>query len=161
MNTQTRSRLSWGAAILAIGAALLLPAKASQAQVRVTVVANGAPSSVKVGDPIKFPFTVITEGKPNNNNECEISNLRYAWTVTIAGYGIDQNGNRVANDSNEYPGSGANGVVDHAANNICQSYTITGKCTVSYDASPECGGGGSAEGSQTVDVEVTGTPCNE
>ena len=135
---------------MAIGAALLLPAKTSQAAVSVVVTVTSAPQSVKVGDPITVGFSATKSGAPDDHNECQISNLRYSWVYTVTG----SDGGVVT-----YNLSGPSASATHTANALCQSYTVTGTCTVSYDSSPECGGGGSATGSASADVEVTGTPC--
>lgn len=146
MNTQTRRRLSWGAATLALTAALLLPAQSSHAAVT-AVVTGSAPSSVAAGQPFTASFSATTSGQPNNNNECQISNLSYAWSFTCSNGGVVNPSVNGATATAQVSGSAG------------QSYTITGTCIVSYDASAECGGASNAQGSASTTTQVEPESC--
>lgn len=137
--------------LLIVVSALLVGTKQSRADVSVAVTHSG-PDYVNVGDSLSsIVFAANVVGKPNGNNECEIKNLSYSWTLTVTG---SDAGVRT------YNSTGPSASAPHMANELCQSYSISASCTVSYNTTPECGVVESnATNADSARVAVEGTPC--
>ena len=125
MQTRTRNWLSLGAAPLALGLALLVPARASHAAVDAVITHTPVtPESPPTGTVFRTTFRADVSNRPGSNNECQILNKRYHWTITA------NNGSTTVT-LYDNPNGRETFLFAHRVNEVCH-YQITASCTVTY-----------------------------